>query len=50
MFGLEGATGVDGALLVIGVVLLEAIILYVAYGLLERLVGPTLVDAIGGSK
>ncbi|NHX38000.1 MULTISPECIES: DUF7512 family protein [Halolamina] len=50
MFGLESATGVDGALLVIGVVLVEAIILYVGYGLLEQLLGPTVVDAIGGNK
>mgnify|MGYP006280118375 CR=1 FL=1 len=50
MFGLESATGVDGALLVIGVVLLEAIVLYVGYGLLERLVGPAIVAAVGGDK
>jgi hypothetical protein len=49
MFGLESATGIDGALLVIGVVLLEAIVLYVGYGLLEQLVGPTLVDAVGSN-
>jgi purine-cytosine permease-like protein len=45
MVGLESATGVDGALLVIGVVLLEVIVLYVGYGLLERLVGPAVVAA-----
>ena len=49
MFGLEGATGISGALLVIGVVLLEAIVLYVGYGLLERVLGPTIIDAIGGN-
>ena len=48
MFGLESATGVGGATLVIGVVLVEAIILYFGYGLLERLLGPTLVDALRG--
>ncbi|WP_415383418.1 hypothetical protein [Halosimplex sp. TS25] len=50
MFGLESATGVGGAALVIGVVLLEAIVLYVGYGLLERLVGPALVEALRGDS
>ncbi|WP_232701780.1 DUF7512 family protein [Halobacterium wangiae] len=48
MFGLENASGVGGAALVVGVVLLEAILLYVSYGALERLLGPTLVDALRG--
>jgi len=48
MFGLESASGVDGALLVVGVVLVEAILLYVGYGALERVLGPTIVDAIRG--
>ena len=48
MFGLENATGVEGAVLVIGVVLLEAILLYVGYGVLERLLGPALVDVLRG--
>ncbi|MFC3478747.1 DUF7512 family protein [Halobacterium litoreum] len=48
MFGLENATGIDGALLVVGVVLVEAIILYVGYGALERLLGPKLMDLLGG--
>jgi len=50
MFGLENAAGIDGALLVIGVVLAEAILLYVGYGLLEQLLGSTVVDAIGGKE
>ena len=50
MFGLETATGLGGAALVIGVVLLEALILYVGYGLLERLVGPALVEALRGGS
>ncbi|WP_226013414.1 DUF7512 family protein [Halomicrobium salinisoli] len=50
MFGLESATGVVGALLVIGIVLLEAIVLYVGYGLLEKLFGPALVDAVRGER
>jgi hypothetical protein len=48
MFGLENATGIDGALLVVGVVLVEAIILYVGYGILERVFGPAIVDALSG--
>jgi hypothetical protein len=48
MFGLENATGVEGAVLVIGVVLVEAVLLYLGYGLLERLLGPALVDALRG--
>ena len=47
MFGLENATGVEGAVLVIGVVV-EAVLLYLGYGLLERLLGPALVDALRG--
>ncbi|AHG03800.1 hypothetical protein HALDL1_09430 [Halobacterium sp. DL1] len=48
MFGLENASGVGGAALVVGVVLVEAILLYVGYGAMERLLGPTLVRALGG--
>ena len=48
MFGLENATGVGGAVLVIGVVLAEAVLLYAGYGLLERLFGPALVAALRG--
>jgi hypothetical protein len=50
MFGLENATGVEGALLVIGVVLVEAVLLYVGYGLLERLLGPVLMEALRGES
>jgi hypothetical protein len=50
MFGLESATGAGGGALVVGVVLLEAIVLYVGYGALERLLGPRLVEAMGGSN
>ncbi|NHX38005.1 hypothetical protein G9C84_16430 [Halolamina sp. R1-12] len=48
MFGLENAVGPEGAGLVMGVVLLEAIVLYVGYGLLERLLGPTVVRIVSG--
>lgn len=50
MFGLETATGINGAFLVIGVVLIEAILLYVGYGFLERIVGSAVVDALRGKK
>ena len=50
MFGLETATGIGGAFLVIGVVLVEAMILYVGYGFLERVVGSALVDALRGDR
>jgi hypothetical protein len=50
MFGLENASGIEGAVAVIGVVLVEAILLYVGYGALERLVGPALIDALGGDE
>lgn len=50
MFGLENATGVGGAVVVIGVVLVEAIVLYVGYGLLERLLGPALVETLRGDS
>ncbi|ELZ30509.1 hypothetical protein C475_00155 [Halosimplex carlsbadense 2-9-1] len=50
MFGLESATGLSGGALVIGVVLMEAIVLYVGYGYLERLVGPRLVAALRGDS
>ncbi|SEW30353.1 DUF7512 family protein [Halobacterium jilantaiense] len=48
MFGLENASGVEGAALVVGVVLVEAILLYAGYGLLERVFGPSVVGALRG--
>jgi hypothetical protein len=48
MFGVETAAGPAGAGVVIGIVLLEALVLYVGYGTLERLLGPVLTDAIRG--
>ena len=49
MFGLENASGIGGAVLVVGIVLIEAIILYAGYGILERVFGPALVDAVRGA-
>lgn len=48
MFGTEFASVADAAV-VIGAVLLEALVLYVGYGVLERRFGPRLVRALGGS-
>lgn len=48
MFGAEVASVVDAAV-VIGAVLVEALVLYVGYGALERRFGPRLVRALGGS-
>jgi hypothetical protein len=45
---LGDAAGVTGAATVVGLVLLEAIVLYVVYGGLERFLGPALVDAVSG--
>ncbi|WP_198662074.1 DUF7512 family protein [Halorussus litoreus] len=50
MFGIEDPTAIVDALQVIGIVLLEAILLYVGYGLLEWVLGPTLVDALRGEQ
>jgi hypothetical protein len=48
MFGIEISQGViDGATL-IGLVLVEAIVLYFGYGLLEKVLGPTLTDVLRG--
>lgn len=48
MLGVESLGGWTQAAVVIGLVLVEAIVLYVGYGALERLVGSTITDAIRG--
>lgn len=48
MFGIESASGPEGAALLIGLVLVEALVLYVGYGALERLFGPTLTRFLRG--
>lgn len=48
MFGLESLTGTTQAAAIIGIVLLEAIVLYVGYGALERVLGPAITDALRG--
>jgi hypothetical protein len=48
MVGVEISQGVvDGAVL-IGLVLVEAIVLYFGYGLLEKILGPTVTDVLRG--
>ncbi|WP_255149086.1 DUF7512 family protein [Halorarius halobius] len=48
MFGLESLGGVGQAVELIGIVLVEAILLYVGYGALERYLGPKVTDALRG--
>lgn len=52
MSGLEVPTWDPETALLIGTILLEAIVLYVGYGALERLVGPRLMEFLvgGGSN
>ena len=46
MFGVEG--GLEGAALIIGVVPVEALVLYVGYGALERVLGPKITEVLRG--
>jgi hypothetical protein len=48
MFGIETLSGTMQAVALVGLVLVEAITLYVGYGGLVRVLGPTVVDALGG--
>lgn len=48
MFGIETLSGTMQAVALVGLVLLEAIALYIGYGGLVRVLGPTVVNAIGG--
>jgi hypothetical protein len=48
VFGTEIAGGPAEAAVIIGVVLVEALVLYVGYGILEALVGPAIRRALGG--
>lgn len=50
MAGLEIPTWDPQAALVIGAILLEAILLYVGYGAIERLVGPLIMRALLGGE
>ncbi|WP_198665756.1 MULTISPECIES: DUF7512 family protein [Haloprofundus] len=48
MFVFESLSGSMEAITTIGLVLGEAIALYVGYGVLSRVVGEPVLDAIGG--
>jgi hypothetical protein len=48
MFGIESLSGNAQAVVLVGIVLVEAAALYVGYGALERIVGPTIAAALRG--
>jgi hypothetical protein len=48
MFGLESLSGPTGAAILIGLVLVEALVLYVGYGALEQLLGPKIAKLLKG--
>ncbi|QSG10146.1 DUF7512 family protein [Halapricum desulfuricans] len=48
MLGIETLDGPVGAAALIGIVLFEAIVLYVGYGALEKLFGPRLARMLRG--
>ncbi len=48
MLGLESLSGNAQAVATVGVVLAEAMVLYVGYGALSRVAGPEIVDAVQG--
>jgi len=50
MIGVDSVGGWSQTAEVVGMVLLDAIVLYVGYGRLERLVGSTGTDAIRGER
>ncbi|WP_435359880.1 DUF7512 family protein [Haloarchaeobius sp. DFWS5] len=49
MFGIETLGGNAQAAALIAVVLAEAAVLYAGYGLLERVLGPTVTAALRGA-
>jgi len=48
MFGIESLGGNAQAAVLVGIVLAEAVILYVGYGFLERVFGPVLTRVLQG--
>ncbi|WP_433629822.1 DUF7512 family protein [Halomicrococcus sp. NG-SE-24] len=48
MLGIESLSGNALAVATVGVVLAEAMVLYVGYGALSRVAGPQLLDAVSG--
>ncbi|MFC7203737.1 hypothetical protein ACFQJC_09435 [Haloferax namakaokahaiae] len=47
MFGIETLTGSTQAVALVGLVLVEAMLLYVGYGALTRALSPTIHNLIG---
>ena len=48
MFGIETLTGNAHAVAIVGLVLLESVTLYVGYGALTSLAGPSVIAGIRG--
>lgn len=48
MFGIESLSGNGQAAVLVGIVLVEAVVLYVGYGWLESLLGPTVTHVLQG--
>jgi hypothetical protein len=48
MFGIESLSGNAHAVAMVGLVLIEAIVLYVGYGLLERVAAERLIGLLRG--
>ncbi len=48
MFGIETLTGSSYATAIVGIVLVEAMVLYVGYGTLTRVAGPPLMTIMRG--
>jgi hypothetical protein len=48
MFGIESLSGNVQAVVLVGLVLVEAAVLYFGYGALERLLGSYIIDLVRG--
>lgn len=48
MFGIENLSGTAQAVALVGTVLVEAMVLYVGYGALTRVLGPSVERLISG--
>jgi hypothetical protein len=48
MFGIETLGGTAEAVASVGLVLVEALVLYVGYGTLTRVAGPAITEAVSG--
>jgi hypothetical protein len=48
MFGIETLSGSSYAMAIVGIVLVEAMVLYVGYGTLTRLAGPGIIARVRG--